>query len=167
MNCDYVLLLYIFTILVSLYGFALFTWWWRRQRKASSVFIYLTILFLGSVIENSVEAYARFLSLNVNHMEMVSFQAGYMWPMRLIVLCAALSMIVAHMSYRVFFKRHYMKEDEEYVVAPIKSVKVPLIKINGEVIAVDIDVKKIRADKFGSDFMDEKIIIIDNGKSRK
>ena len=37
---------------VSLYGFCLFVWWWKKNDGASAVYVYLTILLLGIGIDN-------------------------------------------------------------------------------------------------------------------
>ena len=95
---------YLVTLLISTYGAGLFSWWWIKKGAASSVFAYVTFIFLGEVVESGMSMYARMLRLGHDQADYTTFIACVLWPGRKLVTMLALVFIVVHMSYRAFRK---------------------------------------------------------------
>ena len=95
---------YLLTLLIAIYGVGLFTWWWIKKGSASSVFAYVTFIFLGEMVESSMSLYSRVLRIECGQAIHEAFATGYLWPARKLVTMAALAFIVIHMSYRAFRK---------------------------------------------------------------
>ena len=94
-------LIYLATIVLTLYGAGLFAWWWIKKGQASAVFAYVLMIFLGEFVESCVALYARSLAMcdEVAHHLLLMSPA---WPSRKSVTVLALAAIVIHMSYRAF-----------------------------------------------------------------
>jgi hypothetical protein len=99
---DPTIYIYLVTLLIAIYGSCLFGWWWISKGKASSVFAYVTFIFIGEIVESSMSLMARVLwvtrGLEYHRMLMESV----FWPGRKLVTMVALAFIVAHMSWRAF-----------------------------------------------------------------
>jgi hypothetical protein len=93
---------YITSLFVSLYGAILFFWWWARVGKASSVFMYVTFIFLGEAVESLMSLNARMLHLACNSKGYETFIASWIWPGRKILTVIALAAIVVHMTWKIF-----------------------------------------------------------------
>jgi hypothetical protein len=92
--------MYVISLSIALYGTVLFAWWWGKSGAASSVFIYVTFVFLGEVIESALSLYARFLYFTCNLTEYAAYLSSWAWPLRKLFTILALSAIVIHMTYR-------------------------------------------------------------------
>ena len=92
--------------LVALYGFGLFAWYWGRVGKASSMFIYVTLLFMGIAFDHGVGLCARSMRFTDSESYLV-FMASWLWPARMYLLLAVLTAIVVHMTMRVY--RNYVQ----------------------------------------------------------
>jgi hypothetical protein len=110
---DPTLLVYIINLLIALYGVILFAWWWTKQGTASSVFAYVTMIFLGEVVETAMAAYARNLWICGAHREYAIFMEGFMWPFRKIVTLSALILITGHMTWRIFHQDEMKRRKDD------------------------------------------------------
>lgn len=54
---------YLLSLIVNLTGTVMFGWWWWKHKNASFVFMCVTLLFAGKVVERGVQVYARSLRL--------------------------------------------------------------------------------------------------------
>jgi hypothetical protein len=94
--------LYVFTILISIYGTSLFVWWWVKMGKASAVYVYVTLLIIGEGISSGMSLYARHLFLTDGYEVYTAYLKSGVWPYRHLLVFMALVMLVGHMSYRAF-----------------------------------------------------------------
>lgn len=76
------------TAWVSLVGFTLFLYWWVRTGRATSGFIYVTILLFVIFFENLVETYMKYIK-------------GPLWTLNSVVMMVTVITLVAHMLWRV------------------------------------------------------------------
>ncbi len=60
---DAVTVRYLIGWIVAAYGAGLFGWWWFRNRGASFIFMCITILFAGDLVEKTIQIYGRQLRL--------------------------------------------------------------------------------------------------------
>ena len=97
---DTALLLYVTCAIVSGYGLALFVSWWAKVGKASAVYKYITFLFLGIFLNNSINTYARLSTLS-GHVE---YLYSWWWEVRGLLILVCVSLIVGHMTYRLISK---------------------------------------------------------------
>jgi hypothetical protein len=95
---------YLVTLLIAFYGVGLFSWWWIKKGSASSVFAYVTFIFLGEIVESSMSMYARVLRIGYGQSAHEAFTSCAIWPTRKLVTMLALAFIVIHMSSRAFRK---------------------------------------------------------------
>jgi hypothetical protein len=95
---------YLVTLLIAFYGAGLFSWWWIKKGRASSVFAYVTFIFLGEIMESGMSLYARVLRIGYGQSAHEAFTSCALWPTRKLVTILALAFIVTHMSYRAFRK---------------------------------------------------------------
>jgi hypothetical protein len=96
---DFTAIMYVLTILVSLYGLGLFLWWWHVNGHASEVYIYVTGLFAAMAFANIIALYAR-LSLLVSPETHFEFVNTFMWEVRMVPVFLTLILIVARMTAR-------------------------------------------------------------------
>lgn len=101
--------LYLLIVILSLYGFGLFVWWWKKMGKASAVYKYITFLLLGIAMEHSVNLYARVCLHHGCYKKLINCITSTIWSARLYLVIICIGFIVFHMSYRAFFKKIYMK----------------------------------------------------------
>ena len=95
---------YLVTLLIAFHGVGLFSWWWIKKGRASSVFAYVTFIFLGEIVESGMSLYARVLRIGYGQTAHEAFTSCALWPTRKLVTMLALAFIVIHMSYRAFRK---------------------------------------------------------------
>jgi hypothetical protein len=99
---DPTIIVYFLCMLSSFYGSILFLWWWLRQGQASSVFIYVTLIFFGEFIESAVCTIARTLLALRHFNEHSIFITSWIWPTRKGATLLAILFIVIHMSIRIY-----------------------------------------------------------------
>ena len=104
---------YIFDLIVALYGTGLFFWWWIKQGKASSMYAYVSFLFFGEIIEVGMMLYASGLRYFSTMEEYQVFLSAPLWALRKVVTLAAFIFIVVHMSYRAFCNPAYRRRRED------------------------------------------------------
>jgi hypothetical protein len=86
---------------ISLYGFALFFWWWRRIGKATEVYLYVTFLFAAIFVVAGGVIHARYLLLIGQETEYHRLVMAWFWHVRTVPLAVILFLIVARMTQRV------------------------------------------------------------------
>jgi len=87
--------------LVATFGSVLFVWWLMRNRfRATSVYLYVTVLFVGEAVRSWINIQGRLHALE-NDGSFLIFSLGWFWPGRNILSLLAITAIVVHMSYRV------------------------------------------------------------------
>lgn len=99
---DLTVWVYVLTMLISIYGAGLFGWWWIKKGAASSVFAYVTFIFVGESIDTGVALYARTLHVRCLYAEYAFILDSLWWSLRGTVVLASLCFIVVHMSWRAF-----------------------------------------------------------------
>lgn len=103
---DLTFILYMLIIFFSVFGSGLFVFWWIKLGEASSVYSYVTAFLLGSTVNQSIEAYARYLFLVDSPEASDIFCMSAVWPLRLVIWLMALAAMVTHMAYRVFIQKY-------------------------------------------------------------
>ena len=104
MKFDITLYLYGVETVMALYGFCLFSWWWIKVKKASPMYVYVTLMFLSIFLRTSVSTYARWLRCNEPGCY-YDFMTGWVWSGRLYLQIIITGAIISHMSYRAFYLR--------------------------------------------------------------
>lgn len=90
---------YFIAVLVAVYGSGLFTWWWAKHQKASFVFMCVTMMFVGDIIERSIQLYARYIRLTTCT---VDFSAtSPVWAYKGLVSTLVSFAVVIYMTGRV------------------------------------------------------------------
>ena len=107
MTIDATVLIYIAILVVAIYGTCLFTWWWVKNRRASSVFVYVTFVFVGEAIETGIALWSRMLGMYYSAEHKDAFQAIFLWPGRKIVILGALTALVVHMTVRLIREKRW------------------------------------------------------------
>lgn len=103
--CDPTSWMYLFSLIVCLYGAGLFIWWWGKNGSASSVFVYVTLIFLGEFVESAMSIYARHLKALHGLEEYTCYVASNWFAARKLVTIFALISIAVHMSHRAFCRK--------------------------------------------------------------
>jgi len=99
--CDLALFTYIALAVISSFGAALFIGWLvHSSYRATSVYLYVTLLISGEAIRSWINVQGRLYAL-ANDGSFYLFSQGWYWPSRNILSLVALTAIVAHMTYRV------------------------------------------------------------------
>ena len=99
--CDLALFTYIALAVISSFGAALFIGWLvRSSYRATSVYVYVTLLISGEALRSWINVLGRLHAL-ANDGSFYLFSRGWYWPARNILSLVALTAIVAHMTYRV------------------------------------------------------------------
>lgn len=85
-------------------GFCIFVYWWARYRRATVVYIYVTVLLLGIGVEKWIEFFFRITFLEIIKQETSAFciilgSSG--WQFRGLLLTIIVIMLVTHMSARM------------------------------------------------------------------
>lgn len=105
-NLDWTAWVYIIIAFVSTYGFVLFSWWWWRMGRATEIYVYLTIMFLGIGISAGIGAYSRVwhvLSEPYYH----QFIKSFWWASGPLVVLSVLIAINVRMTRRVYLSFKY------------------------------------------------------------
>ena len=99
--CDLALWTYIVLATISTYGALLFVGWLiRSSYRATSVYIYVTLILSGEAIRSWMGVQGRLYAL-ANDGSFLVFSNEWYWPARNILSLAALLAIVVHMTYRI------------------------------------------------------------------
>ncbi len=106
--CDYCITICLF--LTCLYGFILFSWWWYKLRKASTVFICVTFMFLSLLVDSgySILAYQYLFLHNIEFLDDPMFST-ILWKVRSTPLFLTVFVIVVLMTIRVIKNRDLIK----------------------------------------------------------
>lgn len=108
-SLDIVLIIYIFGVVVSTYGFLLFSWWWWSVGAASDVFIFVALLFAFNALSDAIALYSRVLSFE-SPAAMVTFHATPIWLLRRVPELAILAIFSLKMTHRALGVRRRAKE---------------------------------------------------------
>ena len=104
-------LIHIGMAIFGLYGALLFTWWWVRQRSATSVFKYVTFTFWAEAVRASIEAYAELLEMTTNVVTAELWKdTSLLWHIRILPVVLAGFIVIVHMSYRAFVIKETSEE---------------------------------------------------------
>jgi hypothetical protein len=100
-NFDGALILYLVGIVVSLYGFGLFLWWWKKVGSATDVYIFMAFLFGANAFSDAIAAYSRYLRLNCQD-DFVDFSTSCWWFIRRVPEIIVLIIFVSRMTWRIY-----------------------------------------------------------------
>ena len=107
---------------VSLYGFGLFCWWWKKIGRATEVYAYVTFLFLGVFVSGVVGIYSRYL-----HLKSVplydTFVDSYWWATGPLMVLGVLTAITWRMTRRIWILKYGTQEDIEEELKLIRCVQ--------------------------------------------
>ena len=92
--------------LLSIYGFILFAWWWWKIGKASEVYIYITLLFLGNFLFFAGSLHARILRFT-NPQEALKLVDSFIWSIRTYLHTIITILIVVRMTRRAMRIQKY------------------------------------------------------------
>ena len=99
---DVTSVLYGLITLFSFYGFGLFLYWWLRTfYKASSMYLYIMLLFLGMGICYGTSLYVRALGTVDWGAKYIFVEHSLLWPGRLVIVTLIVICIVMHMTLRM------------------------------------------------------------------
>lgn len=85
-------------------GFGIFAYWWGRNRRATIVYIYVTVLLLGISVEKFMEFFFRVTFLEYIHQETEPFCVilnSTEWQLRSLLLTSIVVVLVVHMTMRM------------------------------------------------------------------
>jgi len=80
--------------------------WWliRNNFKASSVYLYVTVLLVGEAVRSWVNVKGRMLALD-NDGSFLPFTLEWLWSARTLLTFFGILAITTHMTYRVVTKK--------------------------------------------------------------
>lgn len=94
---------------LSYYGFMLFGWWALKTKKTTAPFVYMAVILLGIGVRTTGDL-IRLYYLHFDREESLLISDAFWWDARLIPCLIGVLLIVIHMSYRAFWKRHHMDD---------------------------------------------------------
>jgi len=80
-------------------------WWWLNQGSASSMYGYITFLFLANVIKSGAELYCRILGFTGHPEAYIQLLNSWWWSARLYLLLIILVAITGHLTLRLWKQR--------------------------------------------------------------
>jgi len=103
---DYTTWVYIVIAFISTYGLGLFGWWWWKMGKATEIYIYITVMFLGIGISSAIGIYSRIIyALNNPYYDY--FIKSFWWSVGPLVVLSSLVAINIRMTRRVYLSYKY------------------------------------------------------------
>lgn len=102
---DLTLIIYLIITLVSLYGFAIFGYWWWYKGSASRMYVYITFLFLGLFFNYAGVSYVRYL-FNSNIIARDDALYSWWWLSRSWLVLVIIMLITGQMTYRMFITKN-------------------------------------------------------------
>jgi CheY-like chemotaxis protein len=114
--------IYGLTGITSFLGFLLFSWWWWKNRRASAMYAYITVLYASIAFMMSINAYARHLRCQ-SIPEFHEFTSTTFWSLRVLFLSFVVLAIFLHVFSKIlvalerrkfFFERRHLTPDEEF-----------------------------------------------------
>ena len=92
-------------VVICMYGFGMFAWWWKKIGKATEVYVYVTMLFLGLAISSAEIVWARYLhSMSIEAYK--AFITSPAWSIGPGLLLLTVLAIVIRMTKRIFILQH-------------------------------------------------------------
>jgi CheY-like chemotaxis protein len=122
---------YALTSGVALVGFFVFTWWWRRNQRATTVYIYFTLLLGIEALVQGMHAYMRYLRMTGQDELMVAIRSSAFWPGRIILEFIIITCIVIHVIHRIHIQTMRKRLFEK------RKVETPDTEFTEEIIIVD------------------------------
>ena len=98
---DLALVMYSAGVVVSLYGFFLFLWWWKKVGSATDVYIFISLLFAANAFSDATAGYARWLKVYSPDQYLTFMDCG-VWAWRRVPELIVLIVFVSRMTWRVF-----------------------------------------------------------------
>lgn len=144
MTIDLTILVYFSVFILSLLGFILFAWWWRKNRSATFIYAYVTLLFFAEAYGKAIELYARFIK-NSDPDLYFSILSGPLFSYRDFPQLIIYFLIIWHVSCRIRrtlkssrqLKMTYEEIDKKF------SSKILVVEDNEDVCSMlDISLKK-------------------------
>jgi len=114
---DFTSYVYLFETLICYFGFAVFIWWWIRQKTASEVYAYITFLLLATGMERMIALIVRITSFyDLEKAKEAIFSPA--WSLRTVPGTIVMVLIVYRMANRAWRtvrleKRYQGKEEGE------------------------------------------------------
>lgn len=112
--CDLEFAIYAATTLVSLIGFGLFAWWWRRMRRATQVYAYVTILLGIFIYHHGLLALVQGMCLLGYSDAKFYLTHSYWWKLRTLPELFCVGLFVQRMWSRamrtMYLERRYLKK---------------------------------------------------------
>ena len=147
MNMDVVILLiYISLVVSSAYGFCLFGWWWRKQKSAGAVYIYVMLLLFGIAYSQALCVWARIEKAFNEPTVWIGFIESWAFSTRGVLTLIAVLLIDINMSYRAFWKSKRVPVGRKSVEilggviehVHLKDAEPVELRINGKLVEVAI-----------------------------
>jgi hypothetical protein len=113
MNLEFIdipTVIYMACLAVGVYGFSLFTWWWKKIGSATEVYAYITFLFLGISISAGIGIYARYLH-EISEPKYHTFVNSFWWGIGPTLILLVLVAICFRMTKRLFVLRHGTEDE--------------------------------------------------------
>jgi len=97
-------LVYMACAAVGIYGFSLFTWWWKKIGSATEVYAYVTFLFFAIFISASIGIYSRYLHV-ISEPRYHAYVNSFWWGTGPVMILIVLLAICGRMTRRVWILR--------------------------------------------------------------
>ena len=102
-DMDLAKVVYWYQGIIHFLGAVLFTTNWIRMKRASTIYIYITLIFWAGAWDYGMSAYVR--GLQDNHEAYHAFHNSGLWHTRSIPLAIFLTIFVGHMAWRFFIRK--------------------------------------------------------------
>jgi hypothetical protein len=102
---DEAIWIYSLNLILGLAGSGIFIWWWTKAKKVSSIYAFITVLFLGTAVTSAVNLYARFALVlgSADYPEL--YLQSWWWPKRYFLHTGAMVALVFIAFKRAFSRR--------------------------------------------------------------
>jgi hypothetical protein len=101
---------YWYAVLISLYGFFVFLWWWRRVGTASSTYIFVALIFGTNAFSDVVAGYLRHIKDTEGIQSSLDFQNTCLWVLRRIPELIVLTIFCYSVTKKIIVARREEKE---------------------------------------------------------
>lgn len=92
-------------LLMAIAGTAIFTWWWVRAGRVSTIYAFITIFIVGHLVTNATNLFARMVSLSCGPTGAHEvYLHAWWWPKRYYLETIALALLVGTAIKRAFSK---------------------------------------------------------------
>lgn len=103
---DECLVMYCLEFTAALMNGCLYLWWWAKHRRASVVYVWITVLFFASSFRIACSIYSRLqlIQANIdvsNFISILALRSNYLWTLRsvpeLLVMLYMLALVLARL----------------------------------------------------------------------